>query len=254
MKYKSKIEITLTLRKFMKSIKIIAALGIIVSPLCASEPTKEIYEMMVCLPSGENTLIEIYPEDTFFEIMHLAEKLKAGKEIIKTEYLLDYRKGSENSEIIAKGNNNPRNYDVKVSQKERDDIFYIVTTLGRSSLKKLLSAKASLKKAGTRVDHIHPLKFLGCLFSDEEMKVGILQIKERGGWVGKEFFSGLYDSLNAESNLQNLKPDHISDFAAHLNVDNDLMSKFIVERDWKGMINTLIEILPRSGNPNRYDM
>jgi hypothetical protein len=239
----------------MKTIKLITSLSLIAAQLCAHEPsTQEVYEMMICLPSGENTVLEIYPEDTFFEVMHLAESLKAGTETIKTEYLLDYRGESKDSDLETKSNPNPRNYDVKVSSKERDDIFYIVTTLGRSSLKKLLSAKSSLKKAGTRVDHIHPLRFLECLFSDEEMKVGILQIRERGGWIGKEFFSGLYDSLSAESNLQNLKPQYIADFAAHLKVDNELVTKLITDRDWKGLINTLIEILPRSGNPNRYDM
>ena len=32
---------------------------------------------------------------------------------------------------------------------------------------------------------------INLMISDEEMKVGILQVKERGGWVAKEFFNGM---------------------------------------------------------------
>lgn len=248
----------------MKLIKFVLGLGLFLSQYALATISDEIvYEMVILHADGERSILNIHPDDTFLDVCLQAENLIESSNYLSDDFIKPYKKEfflnciNEEPGIlsIAKSSSAlPRNYEVKISQNEKEDIYYIVTTLGRGSLKKLLSAKSSLKKAGTRVDHVHPLRFIGCIFSDEEMKVGILQIKERGGWVAKEFFNGLYDSLTTEANLQNIKNEHVTDFAKYLELDPNLISTSIQNKDWKGLINTLIEILPRNGNPNRYDM
>lgn len=248
----------------MKLVKFALSFGLLLSQFALSATACEtVYEIIICHENGENTVLEVKPGDTFLEIMSQAENLAQNgrdfeDELIhpyKKEFYFDFSKEREGVLSIEKSaTSHPRNYDVQVTAKEKEDIAYIVTTLGRGSLKKLLVEKSSLKKAGGRVDHVHPLRFIGCIFAEEELKVGMLQIKERGGWISKEFFNGLYDSFTAEANLQNLKNEDILDFANDLKVDATKIIKHIEARDWKGLINALIELLPRSGNPNRYDM
>lgn len=248
----------------MKIINFVTLFGLLLSQYAeATLKDLVIYEIIISHEDGKTSTLNIQPEDSFLDVMLLAESLGANDNFMddglikpyKKEFFLDYRGENQPILSIAKSSSSiARNYDAKVTSKEKEDISFIVTTLGRGSLKKLLTAKSSLKKAGTRVDHVHPLRFIGSIFSDEEMKVGILQIKERGGWVAKEFFNGMYESLTTESNLQNLKIEYITDFANYLEIDSNLVIKPIQDKDWKGLISILIEVIPRSGNPNRYDM
>lgn len=248
----------------MKLINFVTVFGLCLSQHAnAAKIDKEVYEVIISHEDGETSILNIAPDETFLDVMQKAESLCQNENSVEDEFIKPYKKefflhyNSEHQPVlsIAKSSNSqPRNYEAKVTSKEKEDISFIVTTLGRGSLKKLLTEKSALKKAGSRVDHVHPLRFIGCIFSDEEMKVGILQVKERGGWVAKEFFNGMYESLTTESGLQNLKVEYINDFANSLSIDPNLIIKPIQDKNWKGFINILIEVIPRSGNPNRYDM
>lgn len=219
----------------MKYIKFITFFSLAVSQFCEAKPIDKVVFMQA---SGESTVLELDNDASVNEKMIQLE-----------EYFL-----SQKTLAIPKNVVSSRNYHLDVTPTEREDIAFIVINLGRSSLKKLLGLKSTLKKAGTRVDHVHPFKFLSVVFSDEELKVAILQIRERGGWVAKEFFSGMYDSLTEEANSGNLKDEFLLDFANKLEIDVSLISKVVESKDWKELINVLIEVLPRQGDPNRYDM
>lgn len=147
-----------------------------------------------------------------------------------------------------------RNYYTSISSHEKKDIRYIITTLANDSLASIGTSRSSLKKAGERIDHIHPLRFLVTAFSDEELKVGIHAIRSRGGLVWDEFSSGLIKSLKEESSRQNIQPEFIQDFAAQLGLNTSLIVPPIQESRWKDLINLLIDSIPRANDPNRYHM
>ena len=49
--------------------------------------------------------------------------------------------------------------------------------------------KDYLKKIGDQVQHVHPLRFLMCIFTDEKMKASVAALKCRTfGWIWKGFF------------------------------------------------------------------
>lgn len=232
----------------MKLIKTLTCLTLFLNAACfANINDTEYAEVIICLPSYEKITLQINPHDTFDDICKQAELIMGSDNHHKKTIVFNYEANTA-SKILF------RDYNLKISKKEKQDIAFIVTTLGRSSLKKIWDAESSLKKAGDRVDHVHPLRFISCIFSDEELKVGLLQVRERTGLISKKFFNGLYDSLTAEADLDNLRIEYIQDFAANLNIDSNAIVGPIQQRDWKGLIDTLIILLPRSGNPNRYDM
>lgn len=232
--------------------KFILASSLFLGQFCEAKLVKsDEFQIIVMHPTGENILLNIDSNTSLSEIMLQADLL--NDDLDQKTYILDCTDSIKTLSIAKAATTTTRIYSAKLEASEREDIAYIVTNLGRSSLKKLLTLKSSLKKAGTRVDHVHPFKFISCIFLDEELKVSFLQIKERGGWVGKEFFNGMYDSLTEEAKLDNLEK-YIADFANQLHIDPALISKAINERDWKELINGLINALPRKGNPNRYDM
>lgn len=146
-----------------------------------------------------------------------------------------------------------RNYAKPVTAEEKEDIRYIVTSLAQFSLVKLGLQKSSLTKAGDRIDHVHPLRFLMCVFTDEELKAGVQAIRDRKGKVWKDFSGGLFKSLTKESSEDNMKDAYILDFAYTLGIDPSQIKPIIEQQDWKKLIKELIALLPRTNDPG-YDL
>lgn len=146
-----------------------------------------------------------------------------------------------------------RDYDAPISKSEKDDIAFIVNTLAYDSLISISSQKSSLKKAGDRIDRIHPLRFLEVVFSSERLKAGIAAIRGQFSWVKDGFFDGIFGSLKEEAGRDNLFR-FVSDFAKNVKIDVKRINPTLKRGDWKGFINTLIEEIPRDQDPNRYNM
>lgn len=156
--------------------------------------------------------------------------------------------------IVAVSQKAPlRNYSIPVSAADRNDIRYIVITLAKGSWTELLRQKSSLERAGDRVDPVHPLRFLMTIFTDEEMKAGVHSIRERKK-IWKNFSEGLFGSLEVESNRNNLQMPMLQDFANTLRIDLGAILPAIQQHNWTALFDQLLILLPRSGNPGRYDM
>lgn len=146
-----------------------------------------------------------------------------------------------------------RDYSYPASDDEKELIAFIVTTLGNKPLTKIYREKDALKKAGDKIDHIHPLRFLEVVFTDEELKASIANIRE-SRWVWGEFKKGLFNSLKDETKNRNVTSEYIADFANTVNIDPQLIVPYFLQLDWDGLIFALIKNVPREGNPTRYDM
>lgn len=155
--------------------------------------------------------------------------------------------------MMVRGVDGSRDYYAPLSKKEWNDIHFIVTTLANTSLPKLWGKQRALEAAGDRVDHVHPLKFLLCIFTDEEMKACMNVIKDRS-WVWKEFVNGLSGSLQKEYDRHNMREEYLVNFTNTVDVDLNLIIPYVDNHQWTKMITTLIKYVPREGNPSRYDM
>ncbi len=145
-----------------------------------------------------------------------------------------------------------RNYAVPITESQKKDIAYIVNTLGMASLVKIAKERSSLKKAGDRLELIHPFHFVGTIFMDEQMKCSIHALKSRG-WVWSDFFEGINSSMTEESKNNNILP-FMHDFAARVGIDVNLISPSLEAGNWKEFVNVLLDKIPRNENNNRYQM
>jgi len=146
-----------------------------------------------------------------------------------------------------------RDYYSPTTSSERDDIRYVVNTLGISSLLKIAKSKSSIKKAGDRVDHVHPLQFLICIFSDEKTKASFHAVQARG-WIWDEFSANLTNSLKGEGDSGKLTPAIINDFARQVEIDPSLIYPAIESGQWYEFIRILTENIPRKTPNDRYDI
>lgn len=146
-----------------------------------------------------------------------------------------------------------RDFSIAVTEDDKSEIRYILKTLAQKSLTALWGARKKLESSGKKIDHIHPLKFLECIFTDEELKVYIYNIKKRGTWVWGEFIKGIKQSLEEEQKLGNLRQEFFSSFAVKVKIDLSLVASLITSEEWEDFMKSLIDNIPREGNPGRYD-
>jgi hypothetical protein len=151
-----------------------------------------------------------------------------------------------------------RSYSWALDKEERKDITYIVDTLGYDDLvfsmsgKSILKKKSSLKEAGNRIKHVHPFRFLECVFKNEKLKAAIHAIRDRGGFVWRDFINGLTRSLDEENSRENLLP-FVSDFAKTIKFSEERFLPLLKQKKWNKFVDLLIDEVPRTIDPNRYD-
>lgn len=146
-----------------------------------------------------------------------------------------------------------RNYDKPVTAAEKKDIHFILKTLAQKSLASLWSYKSQLEYAGDRIDHVHPLRFLECIFTDDELIVYLHNIKKRGKWIWGEYIKGLKESLQDEDSIGNLTDNQVVDFSGKVSIDPNAVFSHIHAGKWENFVKTLIDIVPRNGDSGRYD-
>lgn len=218
---------------------------------CVSFLTLSAHEVHVLSPQGNSLTIDIDRESSFQSVMEqIAFEIESIEGTTSSELIFDY---SFSHDVSRKKKSTSRNYAHIPTPTEKEDIAYIVKTLASGGWTDLLKQKSSLKKAGDRVDHVHPLRFLAYVFSDEQLKAGLHAIHDRSK-VWKEFFGGLSESLEEESKKGNMKQEYLNEFAAQVGVNINSIMPAVNKQDWNQFISLLLQHLPRSGNPGRYDM
>lgn len=212
---------------------------------------------------GENFVLEINEEDTFLDVIDSIEAFSSsaivsndensndGEELKLTIRLIS-RNVSLADKLAKKFMVEPRSYSAGIKPSECADITYIVKTMANSSLPKIKIAESALKKAGERIDHLHPFYFLSCIFTSEELKVCMRNLHGRA-WVWKEFLKGIVTSLEEENGKGNVLP-FVEDFAKKVKVDVNAILPILQAGRWERLVDTLIEIVPREGGSDRYNM
>lgn len=217
------------------------------SRLCAEEISE------VRLSIEDNLLVHVQPEDTFSEVVGMIHRALAyqGQE---NDFRIDFAvSGSVVTARAVQVVNGLREYSAGVSAEQQEDIRFILKTLANSSILKIGASETNLKKAGDRIDYVHPLRFLEFVFTDEELKVCMHNLQGRN-WVWKEFVSGIIGSFNEEHSKGNIKPDQIANFIKTLNISPSVVNPSIQNQRWTELIETLIAKIPRDKGSDRYNM
>ena len=85
------------------------------------------------------------------------------------------------------------------------------------------------------------------------MRASLHAMRDRR-WIWDGFYDGIKGSLSEEFAKDNLKPAYVIDFAENMGIDSQKILPLIEEKEWNALIKTLLKLLPRSGDYDRYDM
>lgn len=236
------------IQSLMRNTWIILSLA---SPLCGEQ-------LLVKTPSGYTIAVDIEPEAPFSDVIRQiedevqeAEQTEGCQdEEVDHQFFLDF---SYRTPLSFRATLAPRNYAHIITSSERTDIRYILKTLAKSTWTELLKSKSSLKKAGDRIDHIHPLRFLACVLNDQELNGCLHTIHDRSK-VWKEFFGGLSKSLGEEAARSNMGNELIQDFANSIKIDASPLFTPVAQGQWSDFLSILMQMIPRNGNPDRHDI
>ncbi len=142
--------------------------------------------------------------------------------------------------IEAKWVGGPRDYERPVTVEEKRDVAFIINTLGNASLFDLPRLRPQLDEAGVRVEHLHPLKFLTTIFSDEEIKRSMVLMSQRL-LVYNRFMRNLKDNLNHEAKNENITIVQVRDFTKKVGVPITAVKPHFQKRDWIEFVEVLIK-------------
>ncbi len=251
---------------FLKNLLLLTFSLLLFNPFSAY--TKEDYikekdkrEILVKTAEGETRIFEIDQRVSFEDVIHQIN-LKLDHTIEKEFFLdyslldassLNYNRDLPSSYQVSYSAKQGRDYNQEVTAKEKEILTSIVLTLANKSLPKIWKEESTLKKAGDKIDHLHPLRFLMCIFTDEQLKAGIASIRTRSlVWV--RFKKELYKALSEEQARYNLRPEQVQNFAQAIGIDKKLINSAVTQGKWDDFIALLLKHVPRDGNHTRYDM
>jgi hypothetical protein len=128
--------------------------------------------------------------------------------------------------------------DLPCTDEDRGKIYELITALAENGKISLLFKQGKLKALGSEIEYIHPLKFLGVIFSNPQLKQFMREIfsdyfKRTG------FLDGLGPSMMREYEKGKLFP-YLAEFSRDVGVPEHELRPFIQALDWEGLVRYLI--------------
>lgn len=125
-----------------------------------------------------------------------------------------------------------------IEEWEKESIYTIISTMGEKNILQLGLESKSLKKRGKKINHVHPMRFVGYIFSDPYLKKCMSEVK-KSAFKWKGFMRGFSKRMEEEFSKNNLFP-YVGGFAEQVGVNASDIQVFIDNKDWDGFINFLL--------------
>ena len=137
-----------------------------------------------------------------------------------------------------------KDYQRAVLDEEKAIIADVIHKLATLHEFTLLRKKSDLDKTGKKIDHIHPLRQLLCVLTDETVKADFRKMSKRS-LVWKSYAEKLGEVLALEADKGNLTNWQMEDFAATLQISPDMTRSYLSQRRWRTFLDWLIGAVPR---------
>lgn len=169
-----------------------------------------------------------------------AENIEGSSPFLAAYYAERFLSAEQPFQRINEGEPTPLGYfnELPLDGNERKLINKIITTMAEKNIFSLLLEKKSLESKGKKIEHVHPLRFLGYIFGDQNLKSCMRSIR-KSHFKWSNFIDGLARRLEEESIRGNLLP-YLSGFAQTVQCDAEGARGFLERRDWDGLVRFLL--------------
>ena len=125
------------------------------------------------------------------------------------------------------------------TSEDRENISVIISTLAeKGNISLLFQHKKDLTRRGVEIAHVHPLRFLGVIFGDLNLKECMKKIFPNY-FIRKQFMHNLGEGLNSNMDRGRIEP-YLEEFSKEVSVSTDLLRSYAQSRDWEGFVECLI--------------
>lgn len=133
-------------------------------------------------------------------------------------------------------------HDLVCTEQDRANIWEIVTTVGKTSKLGLVPKTGHLKRLGAQINHVHPLKFLGTIFSQSDLKVCMKDIFD-DYFKRSSFMDDLAPALSREANKGKLMA-HLEPFSKEIGQhphNTHHIRAYFQSQEWENFVRFLIK-------------
>ena len=130
-----------------------------------------------------------------------------------------------------------RDYNADITPYKAD-IDYVITTLGTTGAMGLMFKKGELEKRGNQTAPVHPLAYLGYVFSNPQLK-HLVGKMSRPAW--SRWKSDFAKSLEKASERGNMKEAYIADFSKKVGISEAKIKPLIEQKKWNQFIDLLVK-------------
>ncbi len=123
------------------------------------------------------------------------------------------------------------------SKDHKDYIEELITAMKEQSWLTLFKNRKHLEFIGSQINPVHPLKFLGTIFSNPTLKSYMPVIFEDFLKKG-QLLDGLSANLNREADKGALNR-YLTPFAQEVGVSPEIIQPYFQSRNWEGLVQML---------------
>lgn len=129
-------------------------------------------------------------------------------------------------------------YALPLTDKEKRFIKAIVSTMADKNIFQLALERRTLEKKGDKVHHVHPMRFLGFILADPDLKDDLKSIK-KSSFKWDAFVSGFGKRMKEEYGRGNLY-QHVPGFAQQVGANPQNVYPYLDKKDWEGLVKSLL--------------
>lgn len=127
-------------------------------------------------------------------------------------------------------------YPTELTQEDEKNISFIIKTLSGKSLVSLYFYQDQLEEIGEKTRPIHPLLYLGYVYSSPELQKAIPSISK---FAWKRFVKDFSKSLERAKQGDAITEESIKAFAQETGRPVEALQPYIEASDWKGLFQYL---------------
>jgi len=135
-----------------------------------------------------------------------------------------------------------------LTEEEAMIIYQIIDNVGNLGYGKLWKKENEIEALGSRVQHVHPFKFLETILTDPHLKQsmikiedGLLSLKWRGFFNGNGDVPGFAAKCEREYARDNLAP-YIVGFSQVVKANPEQVRYFVEKKEWEKLVRFLINL------------
>jgi len=129
-------------------------------------------------------------------------------------------------------------YALRLTDTDCHNISKLIKQMADLGLWDLLKKSKEMQKLGEKVKPVHPLRFLGYIFSNPELKRRMPTVRE-SHFKWSKFTDGLCEGLNREADKGDINR-FISGFAQVVGKPIHEVQGFVLRGDWHGLLHYLM--------------